>query len=78
MAAFSPRELELREGWRGYFASVSIAQRENRKLQASHMPKKYWRFLPEMAAAPAAAEPAAAPAPAPDSAAPMADSGSRA
>jgi len=77
-AALSPRELELREGWRGYFASVSIAQRENRKLQASHMPKKYWRFLPEMAAAPAAAEPAAASAPAPDSGAPMADSGSRA
>ncbi len=65
--AFSPRELELREGWRGYFASVSIAQRENRKLQASHMPKKYWRFLPEMANPPA---------PPADSAAPMADSGS--
>ena len=49
-SAFSPRELELREGWRGYFTSVSIAQRENRKLQSSRMPKKYWRFLPEMAA----------------------------
>jgi len=71
--AFSPRELELREGWRGYFTSVSIAQRENRKLQSSHMPKKYWRFLPEMAAAPASA-----PAASPEPAAPMADSGAEA
>ncbi|MCE1195068.1 TIGR03915 family putative DNA repair protein [bacterium] len=58
--ALAPRELELREGWRGYFTSVSIAQRENRRLQASHMPKKYWRFLPEMA--PARAAPPAPPA----------------
>ena len=71
--AFSPRELELREGWRGYFTSVSIAQRENRKLQSSHMPKKYWRFLPEMAVAPASA-----PAASPEPAAPMADSGAEA
>ncbi len=84
--AFSPRELELREGWRGYFTSVSIAQRENRRLQASRMPKKYWRFLPQMALTPGAAPPAteavprpAVPAPEPrDSAAPMADSGARA
>lgn len=69
--AFSPRELELREGWRGYFTSVSIAQRENRRLQASHMPKKYWRFLPEMRVTPAPN----APPPIPDSAAPTADIG---
>jgi probable DNA metabolism protein len=80
--AFSPRELELREGWRGYFTSVSIAQRENRKLQSSHMPKKYWRFLPEMAEADAAhSTPGTSPVPAAplaarDPAAPMADSGS--
>jgi probable DNA metabolism protein len=81
--ALSPRELELREGWRGYFTSISIAQRENRKLQSSHMPKKYWRFLPEMmeggvaSPAPETATSPFAPAAARETAAPMADNGAR-
>lgn len=43
----SERELSIRAGWAEYFESVAIAQRRNPRLQASHMPKKYWRFLPE-------------------------------
>lgn len=44
----SAAELQLREGWVRYFTSVSIESRENRTLQMSHVPKKYWRDLPEM------------------------------
>jgi probable DNA metabolism protein len=41
-------EEELRENWKYYFRSVAIAGRTNPKLQAAHMPKKRWKFLPEM------------------------------
>ncbi len=46
----SERERAVREGWAEYFSSVAIAQRKNPRLQASHMPKKYWPLLPEMGA----------------------------
>ena len=41
-------EKQIREGWRRYFYSIAIAERSNPRLQASHMPKKYWAYLPEM------------------------------
>jgi probable DNA metabolism protein len=44
----SDREKEIKAGWRLYFTSVAIQERRNPRLQASHMPKKYWPFLPEM------------------------------
>ncbi len=44
----SQGEMELREHWRHYFRSVAIAGRTNPKLQAAHMPRKRWKFLPEM------------------------------
>ena len=47
MFPLSEREISVREGWAEYFDSVAIAQRRNPRLQASHMPKKYWPFLPE-------------------------------
>ncbi len=43
----SVREEEILEGWLGYFRSVALEPRRNLRLQASHMPKKYWEFLPE-------------------------------
>ena len=47
----SDRERELQACWRLYFTSVAIAERRNTRLQASHMPKKYWPFLPETSGA---------------------------
>ncbi|MCX7027444.1 MAG: TIGR03915 family putative DNA repair protein [Spirochaetes bacterium] len=44
----SEGESAIRAGWRLYFASVAIAERKNPRLQANHMPKKYWHLLPEM------------------------------
>jgi probable DNA metabolism protein len=33
--------------WRAYFRSVDIPERRNPYLQRRHMPKRYWRYLPE-------------------------------
>jgi probable DNA metabolism protein len=33
--------------WQHYFTSVNIAARKNMKLHIQHMPRRYWRFLPE-------------------------------
>lgn len=44
----SERELLLREGWARYFSVIAITGRINPRLQATHMPKKYWASLPEM------------------------------
>ena len=48
VSLYSAAELELRESWAAYHASVAISERVNPALQASHMPKKYWPDLPEM------------------------------
>ncbi len=40
-------ELRLRDCWATYFSSVAIQERKNPGLQMSHMPRKYWRDLPE-------------------------------
>jgi probable DNA metabolism protein len=44
----SEGEKSARAGWARYFDAVAITERRNPKLQKSHMPMKYWRFLPEM------------------------------
>lgn len=33
--------------WQQYFGSVNIAARKNTKLHLQHMPKRYWKYLPE-------------------------------
>lgn len=33
--------------WRHYFSSVNIAARKNTKLHIQHVPKRYWKYLPE-------------------------------
>ena len=45
---FSDREAAIRSGWIAYFDAIAIDQRRNPRLQAGHMPRKYWRLLPEM------------------------------
>jgi probable DNA metabolism protein len=33
--------------WQQYFGSVNIKARKNTKLHIQHMPKRYWKYLPE-------------------------------
>jgi probable DNA metabolism protein len=33
--------------WKGYCQNIIIRERLNLKLQKQHMPKRYWKFLPE-------------------------------
>ena len=33
--------------WQQYFGSVNISARKNTKLHLQHMPKRYWKYLPE-------------------------------
>jgi probable DNA metabolism protein len=33
--------------WKGYCKNIAIRERLNLKLQKQHMPKRYWKFLPE-------------------------------
>ena len=35
--------------WLQYFKSTNIASRRNMKLHLQHVPKRYWRYLPEKA-----------------------------
>jgi probable DNA metabolism protein len=33
--------------WKSYFKSIAIKERMNPKLHQQHLPKRFWRFLPE-------------------------------
>lgn len=33
--------------WKYYFDNINIKERKNLKLQRQHMPKRFWKFLPE-------------------------------
>ena len=41
------KEELYRQLWQQYFNSVNIVARKNTKLHMQHMPKRYWKFLPE-------------------------------
>ncbi|WP_018612103.1 TIGR03915 family putative DNA repair protein [Segetibacter koreensis] len=41
------KELLYQQLWQQYFKSVNIVARKNTKLHIQHMPKRYWKFLPE-------------------------------
>ena len=34
--------------WKSYFKNISIQERKNLKLQRQHMPRRFWKYLPEM------------------------------
>ena len=34
--------------WKSYFTHINIKERKNLKLQRQHMPRRFWRYLPEM------------------------------
>jgi probable DNA metabolism protein len=46
-AVFDAKEEMYQELWQQYFKSVNIAARKNTKLHLQHMPKRYWKYLPE-------------------------------
>jgi probable DNA metabolism protein len=41
------KELLYQQLWQQYFNSVNIKARKNTKLHIQHMPKRYWKYLPE-------------------------------
>jgi len=41
------KELLYQQLWQQYFNSVNIKARKNTKLHIQHMPKRYWKHLPE-------------------------------
>lgn len=42
------REIDFQMLWQTYFKHIAIRERENKELQRSHMPKKYWKYLVEI------------------------------
>ena len=47
-----PADDAFEAGWRGYYESVFNPARANPQAMRLHMPKKYWRNMPETAAIP--------------------------
>ncbi len=47
--AFDEEEPMYQSLWKTYFGSVNIRARKNTKLHIQHMPKRYWKYLPEKA-----------------------------
>ncbi len=41
------REETYQTLWKAYFDNINIPERKNAKLQLQHMPRRYWKFLPE-------------------------------
>jgi len=33
--------------WKSYFSHINIQERKNLKLQRQHMPRRFWKYLPE-------------------------------
>ncbi len=43
----SGNEIQYQQLWKTYFDSVNIKERKNSRLHVQHVPKRYWRYLPE-------------------------------
>ncbi len=41
------REEEYQTLWKDYFTHINIEARKNLRLQRQHMPRRFWKFLPE-------------------------------
>lgn len=46
-AMLDENEMLYQQLWMLYFDSINIAARKNMKLHIRHMPKRYWKYLPE-------------------------------
>lgn len=44
---YDEEEAFYQQLWQQYFKSVNIAARKNSKLHIQHMPRRYWKYLPE-------------------------------
>ena len=44
----SHEEAFFQKMWKAYFHSTTIKERINLKLQRQHMPRRYWKYLPEI------------------------------
>lgn len=44
---YDETEVLYQQLWKQYFKSVNIAARKNTKLHIRHMPRRYWKYLPE-------------------------------
>jgi len=42
-----PEEVFVQELWKTYFSTVAIQERQNPKLQARCMPRRFWKYLTE-------------------------------
>ncbi|RFM26304.1 TIGR03915 family putative DNA repair protein [Deminuibacter soli] len=45
--AYDENEQLYQQLWQRYFSSVNIKARKNTRLHLQHMPRRYWRYLPE-------------------------------
>lgn len=45
----SEHELKFQELWKTYYKHIAIEERKNHKLRMQFMPKRYWKYLTEMA-----------------------------
>ena len=34
--------------WKSYYTNINIKERKNLRLQRQHMPRRFWKYLPEM------------------------------
>ncbi|HVG11874.1 MAG TPA: TIGR03915 family putative DNA repair protein [Flavisolibacter sp.] len=46
-AVYDADEQAYQQLWQQYFKSVNIEARKNTKLHIQHMPRRYWKYLPE-------------------------------
>ena len=46
-AVYDEQESLYQHLWQRYFKSVNIASRKNTRLHIQHMPRRYWKYLPE-------------------------------
>lgn len=44
-------EADYKMLWKDYFQHINIIERKNLKVQRQHMPRRYWKFLPELSGA---------------------------
>jgi len=44
---FDSKDKHYEKMWQSYFQSTNIEARKNLKLHLRHVPKRYWRYLPE-------------------------------
>lgn len=45
---FSEKEHEYRKLWKKFYDTIEIKERHNEKCRMNCMPKRYWRYLPEL------------------------------